>query len=351
MSKLPVGVIGATGTVGQKFIALLEAHPWFDVVAVGASAQSSGRPYGEVVRWREPTPLSDRIARLTVQPCHPPLGNARIVFSAIDADVAKAVEQGFAAAGATVITNTRVHRMEPDVPLVVPEVNGDHVRLIARQRRDRGWSGAILANPNCSTAALVLALAPLHAAFGLQRVFVTTLQAASGAGYPGVASLDLLGNVIPFISGEEEKIETETRKLLGTLESEHVRPASVELSAHCNRVPVVDGHLEVVSAGFARQPTVDEAVAVLRSFRGPGVVPSLPSSPPSPIVVDQRPDRPQTRLDVQQGGGMAVTVGRVRPCPVLHLRFVLLGHNTVRGAAGAAIQIAELLRAENWFDD
>lgn len=351
MTRLPVGVIGATGTVGQKFVALLANHPWFEVVAVGASAQSAGRPYGEVVRWREPTPLPERIGRLTVQPARPPLGAARIVFSAIDADAALEVEQDFARAGAVVITNTRVHRMQSDVPLVIPEVNAGHIALVARQRRERGWPGAILANPNCSTAALALALAPLHAAFGLQRAFVTTLQAASGAGYPGVPSLDLLGNVIPFINGEEEKVESETLKLLGVLEQDQVKPAPVGLSAHCNRVPVVDGHLEVVSAEFARRPTVGQAIEALQNFRGPGVVPSLPSSPGQPIVVDLRPDRPQTRLDVQQGNGMSVTVGRIRPCSLLHLRLVLLGHNTVRGAAGAAVQIAELLRAENWFDD
>lgn len=351
MTRIPVGVIGATGTVGQRFVALLDRHPWFEVVAVAASAQSAGRPYGDVVRWREPTPLPTSIAGLIVQPARPPLGEARIVFSAIDADAALEVEQDFARAGAIVITNTRVHRMQPDVPLVIPEVNAGHIALVERQRRERGWPGAILANPNCSTAALALTLAPLHAAFGLEQVFVTTLQAASGAGYPGVPSLDLLGNVIPFIGGEEEKIESETLKLLGVLERQEVKPAAIAISAHCNRVPVVDGHLEVVSAGFGRRPTVEEAIAALREFRGTGVVPSLPSSPAQPIVVDPRPDRPQTRLDILQGNGMSVTVGRVRPCPVLHLRLVLLGHNTVRGAAGAAVQIAELLRAENWFDD
>lgn len=349
--RIPVAVLGATGTVGQKFLALLDQHPWFDVVAVAASSQSEGRLYGDVARWRESTPLPQHIAAMTVQGTRPPLGNARVVFSAMDADAALEVEQSFARSGAMVITNTRVHRMQPDVPLLIPEVNAGHIGLVERQRRERGWSGAILANPNCSTAALVLALAPLHAAFGLERAFISTFQAASGAGYPGVPSLDLLGNVIPFIAGEEEKVESETLKILGVLAHGEVRPAAATLSAHCNRVPVVDGHLEVVSAGFARRPTVEEAVAVLREFRGPGVVPSLPSSPAQPVVVDSRPDRPQTRLDVQQGAGMAVTVGRVRPCTLLDLRLVLLGHNTIRGAAGAAIQIAELLRAEGWFDD
>lgn len=349
-ARIPVGILGATGTVGQKFVALLADHPWFEVAAVAASAQSAGRPYGEVVRWREAAPLPERIASLVIQPSAPPRGGLPLVFSALDADIAGEIEQGFARAGAIVVTNTRVHRMDPDVPLLVPEVNAGHVALIDAQRRRRGWRGAILANPNCSTAALVVALAPLHAAFGLERLFVSTLQAASGAGYPGVPSLDLLGNVIPYIGGEEEKLETETRKLLGTLAGDGVTPAGVTVAAHCSRVPVVDGHLEVVSAGFARRPSVEEAIAALRAFRGPGVVPSLPSSPAAPIEVDPRPDRPQTRLDVGRGGGMAVTVGRVRPCPLLDLRLVLLGHNTVRGAAGAAIQIAELLKAEGRLD-
>jgi len=290
-----------------------------------------------VVRWRETTALPDRIADLVLQPSRPPL-DARVVFSALDADIALEIERAFAAAGAIVITNTRVHRMDPDVPLVVPEVNAGHVDLLERQRRQRGWSGAILANPNCSTAALVVALAPLHAAFRLERLFVTTLQAASGAGYPGVPSLDLLGNVIPFIAGEEEKMEAETRKILAA--------PDLRMAAHCNRVPVVDGHLEVVSAAFQHAPSVEEALAAFAAFRGPGVVPTLPSSPELPIEVDARPDRPQSRLDAERGAGMAVPVGRVRACPVFDLRFALLGHNTIRGAAGAAIQIAELLQAE-----
>lgn len=344
-TRLPVAVLGATGTVGQKFVRLLADHPWFELVAVCASDQSAGRRYGDVVRWREGTTLDDRIADLVLQRSAPPL-DARIVFSALDADVAERIEQDFARAGAVVVTNTRCHRMAPDVPLVVPEVNAAHVELIEAQRRARGWPGAILANPNCSTAALVLALAPLHAAFGLERLFVSTMQAASGAGYPGVPSLDLLGNVIPHIGGEEEKVERETRKILGTLAGGTVADADVAVAAHCNRVPVVDGHLEVVSAAFRRAPSPEEAVAAFAAFRGPGLVPTLPSSPTPPIEVDPRPDRPQSRLDVDRGRGMAVTVGRVRPCPLFHLRFALLGHNTVRGAAGAGLQIAELLLAE-----
>ncbi len=343
--KIPVCILGATGAVGQKFVRLLADHPWFEVAAVAASSGSAGKRYGDVVRWREAAALPDRIAALTVQGCAPPLPGG-IAFSALDAEVAGPIEQAFAAAGAYVVTNTRTHRMDADVPLLIPEVNADHLRLVDRQRESRGWAGAILANPNCSTAALALALAPLHQAFGVERLFVSTMQAVSGAGYPGVASLDIVGNVVPFIGGEEEKIERESRKILGTLGSDGVEPAGFSVSAHTNRVPVVDGHLAAVSVGFRRWVTADEAIAALREFRAPPCVAELPSSPTPPIEVDLRADRPQPRLDLERGGGMAVTVGRVRPCPVLDLRMVVLGHNTVRGAAGQAVQIAELLVAD-----
>ncbi len=344
-AKIPVCILGATGTVGQKFVRLLADHPWFEIAAVAASSASAGRRYGDVVRWREPVELWPRIADLTIRECAPPLPGA-IAFSALDAEVAGPIEQAFARAGAFVITNTRTHRMEPDVPLLIPEANADHLVLIDRQRTVRGWSGAILANPNCSTAALALALAPLHQAFGVEKLFVSTMQAVSGAGYPGVASLDVLGNVIPHIGGEEEKIERESRKILGTLGPSGVEPASFPVSAHTNRVAVVDGHLETVSVGFRRRVAPDDAVAALREFRGSPCVAGLPSSPSPPVEVDQRADRPQPRLDLERGRGMAVTVGRVRPCPILDLRMVILGHNTIRGAAGQAVQIAELLVAD-----
>jgi aspartate-semialdehyde dehydrogenase len=344
-AKIPVSVLGATGTVGQKFIRLLADHPWFEVAAVAASSASAGRPYGEVVRWREQLAIPERIAALTVQECTPPLPGP-IVFGAMDADVAGPIEQAFAATGQYVVTNTRNHRMDADVPLLVPEANLDHLALVDRQRQARGWPGAILANPNCSTAALVLALAPLHRAFGIEKLFVSTMQAVSGAGYPGVPSLDILGNVVPFIGSEEEKIERESRKILGTLGPDGVAPAGFAVSAHANRVATVDGHMETVSVGFRRRVTPDEAVAVLRDFRASPRVACLPSSPSPPIEVDARPDRPQPRLDLERGRGMAVTVGRVRSCPILDLRLVLLGHNTIRGAAGQAVQIAELLVAE-----
>jgi aspartate-semialdehyde dehydrogenase len=282
---------------------------------------------------------------MVVNQCAPPLPG-RIAFSALDAEAAGPIEQAFARAGAIVVTNARTHRMDPDVPLLIPEVNADHLSLLDCQRERRGWKGAILANPNCSTAALALGLAPLHRAFGIERLFVSTLQAVSGAGYPGVASLDIVGNVIPHIAGEEEKIERESRKILGTLASGAVEPADFLVSAHSNRVAVVDGHMMTVSVGFGTRVTPDQAEQAIRDFRGPDQVSRLPSSPMPPVEVDPRIDRPQPRLDLDRGGGMAVTVGRIRPCPVLDLRLVLLAHNTVRGAAGQGVQIAELLMAD-----
>jgi len=347
-ARIPVSVLGATGTVGQKFVRLLADHPWFEVAAVAASSASAGKRYGDVVRWREPVPIPERIAGLTIQESAPPLPGP-IVFGALDAEVAGPIEQAFARAGQYVVTNTRNHRMEADVPLLIPEANLDHLALMDRQR-SRGWSGAILANPNCSTAALVLALAPLHQAFGIEKLFVSTMQAVSGAGYPGVASLDIVGNVVPYIGNEEEKIERESRKILGTLGPAGVTPAEFAVSAHTNRVPTIDGHLMTVSVGFRRRVTPDDALDALRAFRANPRVACLPSSPTPPVEVETRADRPQPRLDLERGRGMAVTVGRVRPCPILDLRLALLGHNTIRGAAGQAVQIAELLVAEGRVD-
>jgi aspartate-semialdehyde dehydrogenase len=344
-ARMPVAVLGATGTVGQKLVTLLADHPWFELAALAASSASAGRPYEQVARWREASPLPSRVGRMVVRDCVAPLP-AGIVFSALDAEVAGPIEQEFARAGAYVVTNTRTHRMEPDVPLLIPEANADHLMLIDGQRKARGWNGAILANPNCSTAALALALAPLHRSFGVERLFVSTMQAISGAGYPGVPSLDIVGNVIPHIAGEEEKIERESRKILGELSNGAVEPAQFAVSAHANRVAVVDGHMLTLSVGLSRKVGPDEAQAALRAFRAPPCVAGLPSSPNPPIEVDERTDRPQPRLDLDRGRGMAVTVGRVRDCPILDLRMVVLGHNTVRGAAGQAVQIAELLVAE-----
>ncbi len=342
MSRIPVAILGATGTVGQKFVRLLDGHPWFEIVAVAASEQSVGRPYGDLVRWREPGPVPESVASLVIQRCAPPL-DVTIVFSAIEAEIAGEVEQTFARSGAYVVTNTKTHRMAPDVPLIVPEVNAAHLDLLNVQHKNRAFSGGIVANPNCSTVGLVLALAPLHQIFGVERVFVSTMQAVSGAGYPGVASLDILGNVIPYIGEEEEKIEREAKKLLGTLSGDGVQEARVAVSAHTSRVAVIDGHMATVSVGLSQRATPEQAIAAWTGFRGDETVRGLPSSPAHPVEVDLRLDRPQPRLDLERGAGMTVTVGRVRHCPLLDLRFVTLAHNTVRGAAGAAIQNAELL--------
>jgi aspartate-semialdehyde dehydrogenase len=349
-AKIPVSILGATGTVGQKFVRLLADHPWFEIAGLAASEQSAGKTYAEAVRWRESVPIPDAVAKMVVQRAAPPLPG-RIVFSAIEAELAGAIEQSFAKAGAFVVTNTKTHRMDPDVPLLIPEVNAAHLRLLERQRKERGWPGGIVANPNCSTAGLVVALAPLHRAFKVEKLFVSTMQAVSGAGYPGVASLDIVGNVIPYIGGEEEeKLERETQKILGELKGNAVTNAPFPVSTHTSRVPVVDGHTETVSVGFARRVTPDEARAALEAFRADGKVATLPSTPARPVEVDSRIDRPQPRLDIDRGNGMTVTVGRIRPCPVLDLRLVLLSHNTIRGAAGAAIQNGELLVAEGWLD-
>lgn len=344
-SRIPVSILGATGTVGQQFVRLLADHPWFEIAQVAASEQSAGKPYAEAVRWRDKTAIPDAVAGLVVRRCDDTL-DAPIAFSALDAALAGPLEQALAARGVFVVSNASSHRMHPRVPLLIPEVNPDHLGLLADQRRVDGWTGGIVANPNCSTATIVLGLAPLHQAFGLRRMVAATLQAVSGAGYPGVASLDIVGNVVPFIGGEEEKIERETRKLFGTFAGGTVAEADIVVSAHTNRVPVVDGHLAVVSVGFETTPTPEAAVEALGAWRGPDRVVGLPSTPERAVVVDLRTDRPQPRLDLDAGQGMTVTVGRVRPCPLFDLRMAILGHNTVRGAAGAAIQNAELLVAE-----
>lgn len=344
MTRIPVSILGATGAVGQKFIALLAGHPWFEINHLAASAERIGLRYGETVNWREPTPLDPAVAAITLSSTDPVPG-LRLVFSALDAAIARDVEPRWAAAGSMVVSNASAFRMAEDVPLVIPEVNADHLGLLDRQRQKRGWSGGIIANPNCSTTVLVLALAPLHRAFELKEVTVATLQAASGAGYPGVPSLDLIDNVIPVIGGEEEKIESETRKLLGLFSGGAVEPAPINTSAMVHRVPVIDGHMTSASLAFARRPTPAEVVATLREFRGSELVAGLPGSPATPVVVSDLADRPQPRRDRDVGKGMTVTVGRVRECPVRDIRLVALGHNLIRGAAGAAIQNAELVVA------
>lgn len=347
-APVEVGILGATGMVGQQFVAQLQAHPFLRLTWLAGSERSQGRSYAEASAWRLPVPLSPAIAERRVEapvPGHAP----RLVFSALDAGVAGEIEDAFARAGHIIVSNSRNHRMDPVVPLLVPEINADHLALLRHQTTARGWKGSVVTNPNCSTVFLAMALAPLRA-FGLERVMVTTLQAASGAGYPGVASLDLMGNVIPFISGEEEKIEAETKKILGCLAGDHVEPHPVIVSAHTTRVPVVNGHTEMVSVEFASDVPLEEIRASFERFSGRPQELDLPSAPHPPLVYLDEPNRPQPRLDVDRAGGMAVTLGRLRRCSVLHAKFVVLGHNTVRGAAGAAVLNAELMTADGWLD-
>jgi aspartate-semialdehyde dehydrogenase len=341
--KIDVGVLGATGMVGQQFVARLAGHPWFDVRWLAASERSLGKSYAEAAPWRLASPMPEACRNVRVEPCEPGRG-PKVVFSALDAKAADELEHQFAAAGHVVLSNARSHRMDPLVPLLIPEINADHLCILAEQRKVKGWSGAIVTNPNCAAVVLAMALAPLRP-FGLRRVIVTTLQAVSGAGYPGVPSLDILGNVIPFIGGgEEEKIEVETRKILGGDGGRAAHPAVI--SASVTRVPVIDGHTTVASVDLEANPAAGDVEAAMRAFRGRPQELTLPSAPDPPILLRSEDNRPQPRLDAGLGEGMTVSVGRVRVCPVLTHRFVALGHNTIRGAAGASILNAELMHAE-----
>ncbi len=343
-TRWPVAVLGATGAVGQAFIRLLADHPWFDLVEVAASERSAGRPYREAARWLEGT-LPPNVATLEVKLCDPSAVKAPIIFSALDSSVAGEVEAAFARAGRMVLSNAKNYRMESDVPLVIPEVNGDHLALLAAQRASRGWPGGIVTNANCAVTVIAMALAPLHAAFGVKRVFATTMQAVSGAGYPGVPSLDILGNVIPYIGDEEPKIETELVKLLGSYAGDHIASADIVTSAHANRVAVEHGHTVCMSVAFDRAPTPDEAIRVLREWEGFVGVKGLPSAPVPALIVRDEDNAPQPRRDVNAGSGMAVTIGRVRADNLFDLRLVAMSHNVVRGAAGGSILNAELLVA------
>lgn len=343
--KYAVGILGATGMVGQRYIQLLEDHPWFEVTWLAASDRSSGKLYGEAAKWRLDTPLPERMAKMTVAPADPE-GAPKIIFASVDAAIAREMEPKFAAAGCAVISNSSAFRMAPNVPLVLPEVNADHLQMIEEQPWRRESGGFIVTNSNCSAMGLVLALKPIEERFGIEQIFVTTMQAVSGAGYPGVASMDILDNVIPYIGSEEEKMESETLKLLGRLEGRAVTPLAAKMTAHCNRVPVVDGHTECVSiklgSKLGRQVRRDDILAAWAEFR-PLAGLGLPFAPEQPIEWREQNDRPQPRLDRGRGRGMTVTVGRLRPCNLLDWKFVLLSHNTVRGAAGATILNAEML--------
>jgi aspartate-semialdehyde dehydrogenase len=340
-NRQPIGILGATGMVGQRYIQLLENHPWFEIVWLAASDRSSGRTYGEAAKWRLDTPLPERIAKMTVAAAEPE-GAPKIIFASVDAAIARELEPKFAAAGCAVLSNSSAFRMTPNVPLVIPEVNAEHLHLIEEQPSRKQSGGYMVTNPNCSTIGLVVALKPIADRFGITQIAVTTMQAVSGAGYPGVASMDILDNVVPYIGNEEEKMEEETLKLLGTLDGPVVKPLGARISASCNRVAVIDGHMESVSIKLGKPASREEILAAWAEFK-PLAGQGLPTAPDQPVQWAPQQDRPQPRLDRNRGNGMAVTVGRLRPCGLLDWKFTALSHNTVRGAAGATILNAELL--------
>jgi aspartate-semialdehyde dehydrogenase len=343
------GVLGATGAVGQRIVKLLADHPWFELTGVAASERSTGKCYADAVRWHLEGPVPERARGLVVKDLEPTL-ECDFVFSALDSSVAGEAEEQFARTGYPVVSNSKNHRMDPDVPLLIPEVNASHVNCIPVQQKNRKYdSGFIVTNPNCSTAGLVLVLKPLADAFGLEKLFVVTMQAVSGAGYPGVPSLDALGNVIPFIGGEEEKMEAEPQKLLGKWDGNRFIDAGLGISAHCNRVAVVDGHTECVSVRLKKTATIEEVRETLRNFEVSDELAALPTAVKRPVVVLDEDDRPQPRKDANTGHGMAAVVGRVRECPLLDVKLTLLSHNLVRGAAGAALLNAELLAARGFL--
>jgi aspartate-semialdehyde dehydrogenase len=346
--KIPIGILGATGVVGQRFIQMLEHHPWFEVAWLAASDRSEGKLYREAARWRLKTPIPKAVAKLQVSPATPE-GAPKVIFAALDAAIARELEPRFAEAGCAVVSNSSALRMNEDVPLVIPEVNAGHIKLIDGQGWRKKSGGYVVTNPNCSAIGLVLALAPLHQKFGLETVMAVTMQAVSGAGYPGVASLDILGNVIPFIKNEEEKMEEETRKLLGSLNGSKILPGSFAMSAQCNRVAVEDGHTESVSIRLKTKATPHAITAAWNSYRAEPQDLKLPSAPERPVVYVEANDRPQPRFDVDMGAGMSAVVGRLRACGVLDWKFTVLSHNTIRGAAGAALLNAELLKAKGYL--
>ncbi len=347
MSQIPVAVLGATGSVGQRFISLLDHHPWFNVVALAASDRSIGQPYVQACRWILNDPIPEYARNMLVVPATPEAVQAKIVFSALPADLAKDLEPQFAQAGFAVCSNASSYRRVDDVPLLLPEVNADHIQLVKQQRKQRGWSGCITTNPNCTSTGLTVALKTLDDSFGVKKVFAVSLQALSGAGYPGVPSLDINDNVVPNIGGEEEKVEWEPRKMLGKLDGNKVELADIGFSAHTNRVAVTDGHTVCVSVELSNQASPEDAIRAMRDYLAPASARDLPSSPRPVIEVREEADRPQPRLDRLTGKGMTTVVGRIRRDPLLSLKFVVLSHNTIRGAAGGSIYNAELLVKEN----
>ena len=343
--RVRVGILGATGMVGQRFVQMLEHHPEFEITALAASDRSQGKTYGEACTWRLVGDMPSFVKSMVVQPPQPPL-DCDVVVSSLPSDVARSSEEAFARAGYPVISNASSFRMDGNVPLLIPEINSDHLKVLDRQRSERGFTtGYIVTNPNCSTIIMALALAPLHAQFGIEAVIATTLQAVSGAGYPGVPSLDVVDNVLPFIDGEEPKMESETRKILGRLGNTAFENAPFAVSAQCHRVNVADGHMVAVRVKLSKRVSIEEVREALTSYRSVPQELNLHTAPKHPVLMRGEKDRPQPRMDRDAGGGMSVTVGRLFPDSVFDYRFVVLGHNTIRGAAGAAILNLELLQA------
>lgn len=352
MKKLKVGILGATGMVGQRFIELLANHPWFSVAELGASERSVGKPYKEAAQsWLLPSPLPPDIAAMKVKPCDPAEFSSDFIFSALGGDAVGLTEESFAKSGFPVISTAKDHRWDPDVPMVIPEVNGEHIKIIDIQRAKRGYDrGFIAVKSNCSLQSFVIALHPLYKQFGVREVILSTLQAVSGAGYPGVPSMDIVDNVIPYIGGEEEKTEEETLKIFGEISGEEiVKAKGMRISAHCHRVPVQDGHLAAISVKFEKNPTREEVLQLWSEFRAEPQELKLPSAPDPLIIYRDEPDRPQPWMDRDAGKGMAITCGRLRPCRVLDWRFECLSHNTIRGAAGGSVLLAELLKAKGYL--
>jgi aspartate-semialdehyde dehydrogenase len=346
-TRIEVGILGATGMVGQHFIKFLQGHPWFDLKWLGASDRSAGKKYRDAMTWHLGA-VPDSVADIVVSECKPDHA-PRLVFSAMDASVATDIEQAFARAGHVVVSNSKNHRMDRDVPLLVPEINPDHLKLVPGQQRLRGWKGQIVTNPNCATVTLTMGLAPIRQ-FGIRTIVATTLQAISGAGYPGVASMDIIGNVIPFIGGEEPKMEEETQKIFGELRGDHIEPLAATVSAQCTRVPVVDGHTATISVAFSAKPSLADLRQAYAVYTALPQERKLPSAPARPVIYMEEDNRPQPRKDAERERGMAAFVGRLRACPVLDYKLVALSHNTVRGAAGAAVLNAELMDSEGMLD-
>lgn len=345
-NKIKVGILGATGSVGQKFIELLKDHPWFEIAELGASERSAGKKYADAANWIMKSPPQNQVADMIVKECVPNF-ESKLIFSGLDSSVAGEIETDFANAGYFVISNSRNHRFDKDVPLMIPEVNAEHLKLIESQP----YTGGIVTNPNCSTIGMVLALKPLHDAFKIKKINVVTMQALSGGGYPGVSSMDILDNVIPYIGGEEEKMETEPRKILGKIDDGEIElENNIAISAQCNRVAVIDGHLETIQVEFETKPTKEEIIEVWNSFKAEPQKLDLPFAPKKPVHYFDEPNLPQPKLQRDIENGMSASVGRLREDSIFHYKFIVLSHNTVRGAAGGTILNAELLKANGYLD-